>query len=342
MKVLFLTRLYDPHVGGVEKHIKKISLILQKRGYEINIVTTKHKDNLKEKEIIDGIEIIRFRQSDQKYVGLINTWSWFMKNYSLLKDAEIIHCHDVYIWILPFKILFPRKNIYVTFHGYESYPIKAKNIIIRKITEIFTNGNICIGNFINKWYKTQPNIVSYGAVDLKKFKPSRRKSYKYDAVFASRLDDHTGILTYIDAVKILKNNNTKFKFVVCGDGKYRKNVEKVAESKGFVKDVSQYFENSRYAFVSRYLAILEAFASKKLVFAVYDNKVKEDYLKLTPFKDWIVISNSPNELAKQIEYYFNNKGEEDRLVNAAYKWVVKMTWDNMVDNYINLWNSIKK
>lgn len=342
MNILFLSRLYFPHVGGVEKHVEKVCNVLKKRGHVVTIVTTKFKSKLINSESINGINVIRFKQGKVKYLGLIMTWYWFIKNLKLIRDSDIVHCHDVFIWILPLRMLFPRKKIYVTFHGYESFPIKLHNIIIRKLTEILTNGNICIGEFIEKWYKTKSDIISYGAVDIKKFKPNKKKSYKYDAVFASRLDEHTGILTYLSAIKILNKNNIDFKLVVCGDGKYRKNTAAIAESKGFVKDVSRYYNNSKYAFVSRYLAILEAFASKKLVFAVYDNKVKEDYLKITPFKDWIVISDNPKELATQIEYYINNKGKEDKIVNNAYKWVTKMTWDKMVDNYINLWNLKKK
>ena len=56
-------------------------------------------------------------------------------------------------------------------------------------------GNICIGSFIRKWYKTEPSFVSYGGVNLDKFYPTKIQT-KYDAVFSSRLDEQTGIKNF--------------------------------------------------------------------------------------------------------------------------------------------------
>ena len=41
MKVLFLTRSYFPNIGGVEKHVEKITEILMKKGHEVIILTEK-------------------------------------------------------------------------------------------------------------------------------------------------------------------------------------------------------------------------------------------------------------------------------------------------------------
>ena len=227
----------------------------------------------------------------------------------------------------------------MTFHGYESYPIPKKAIMLRTIAERLTKGNICIGKFIEKWYGIKSDKISYGVVDVKKFKSIKRK-YKYDAIFASRLDEQTGILTYLDTVKILKENGVIFRLLVLGDGKYRKYADKLAITKGFVKETAPYFQESKYAFVSRYLAILEAFASKKLVFAVYDNPLKNDYLEMTPYRKWIVIERNAVGLAEKINYYLSNQKESDQMVEEAYKWVQNRTWEHMAENYVKLWNRV--
>ena len=196
MNILFLSRYYFPSVGGVEKHVEKVSEKLISKGNNVTVITTKHKNNLKQKEKIKGVNIIRFIQPNIKIVGLIITWIWFMKNISIFEKYDVIHCHDVFVWILPLRLLRPKRKYYVTFHGYPNYPIKKRQVFLQNISEKLTTGNICIGDFIKKWYGTNPNIVSYGAVDISKFKPKKAKSFKYDAIFASRLDEHTGILTY--------------------------------------------------------------------------------------------------------------------------------------------------
>ncbi|MDO8659724.1 MAG: glycosyltransferase, partial [Candidatus Parcubacteria bacterium] len=162
MKVLFLTRLFYPHIGGVEKHVLEISKILIKKGYKVIVVAEKHQDNLRNKEEFNGITIYRIDVGNNQWFKKFKIWWWFIKHIGFLKKADIIHCHDVFFWYLPFRFLFLKKPVYTTFHGYESYPISKRAIFVRKISEILSWGNICIGDYIKKWYGTKPTYISYG------------------------------------------------------------------------------------------------------------------------------------------------------------------------------------
>jgi glycosyltransferase involved in cell wall biosynthesis len=337
MNVLFLSRFYYPHVGGVEKHVEAIAKKLAKNGCEISVVTEKHDKNLKEEENVGATKVYRFEYPKIKYFGLFFIWFWLFKNRKLIEQSDIVHCHDVFIWYLPFRFLYPNKPVYTTFHGYESYPIKKSAILVRKITEKLSWGNICIGDFIRKWYGTKPTFVSYGAVDIEKFKPSKGKNL-YDAFFLSRLDVQTGILTYLDAVEEIRKK-IPFKFVVLGDGVYKKQAEKTAIALGFKENPAKYVRESRFAFVSRYLAILEALASKKLVFAVYDNPIKYDYLAMAPFAKWIVIEKDPVKLAEKVLFYTKNPEKAEEMINSGYEWTRKQTWEKMEEMYLKLWQT---
>ncbi|MGD8744636.1 MAG: glycosyltransferase family 4 protein [Candidatus Woesebacteria bacterium] len=336
MKVLMFSRLYKPHVGGVERHVENLCRVLTGKGYEISIITEAHDDYLEKEETIDNVKVTRIKYPKIKYLSPIFIWIELLKNIKIIRQADIVHIHDIFIWYLPFRLLFPFKKVYITFHGYRSYPIKETAIILQKIAEHMTRANICIGDFIPKWYGTNADLVSYGAVDLKKFRQKGEK-ITYDAVFSGRLADLTGIMTYLKAVEILRKEGYKFRLVVLGDGKYKNQAERLADAKGFVEDPSSFFNKSRYAFVTGYLAILEAFASNKLVFAVYDNPLISDYLGLTPFSKWIEISDNPRGLAKKIKTYIENPGKEEKKIKKAHSWVRKQTWEKMAKNYIKLW-----
>jgi len=39
----------------------------------------------------------------------------FGKNRQLLQNADIIHCHDVFYWYLPFRFLYPHKPVFTPF-----------------------------------------------------------------------------------------------------------------------------------------------------------------------------------------------------------------------------------
>ena len=57
--IIFLVRLYHPHIGGVEKHVKTLSHLLSERGYRVTIITEKYDSDLKSFERIEGISVYR-------------------------------------------------------------------------------------------------------------------------------------------------------------------------------------------------------------------------------------------------------------------------------------------
>lgn len=339
MTILFLARLFYPHIGGVEKHVMEISKRLITKGYKVIVISEELPGvSSSEKETSkNGIEIYRIQVGPQNWSKKFRIWFWLFKNRSILNRSDIIHCHDVFFWYLPFRFIYPRKPVYTTFHGYESYPVARKAIFIRKISEKLSFGNICIGDFIKKWYGTRPDFVSYGAVESRKISIQSSKFKKKSVIFIGRLDDQTGILTYNEAFKKLRKKYPEFECLIVGDGPYKKLIDKNAKVIGFQKSPEKYFKDYHFAFVSRYLAILEAMAAKRLVFAVYDNPVKEDYLKMAPFAKFIIIENNADRLVYQVEKLINNPKIEQEMVEGAYDWVKKQTWEKMVKIYAKLW-----
>jgi glycosyltransferase involved in cell wall biosynthesis len=344
MKILMLAPLFYPHIGGVEKHVRRVSEELVKRGHGVNIVTVKHEQALPELEELNKVMVHRF--PDKR---LLKVWFWLLKRRELIKTADIIHCHDFstfILWYLPSRFLYPSKPVFVTFHGFEgTLPIPKRILFERKVTELLTKGNISIGDYIPKWYGTKASFISYGGLDIPSLPPAENTDYD-GAVFIGRLEKDTGIMTYVDAVKILKTEwNIDLRVDICGDGRLRETVEKIVnENKlnvrlhGFVKNPLDYLNKSKFAFVSGYLAILEAMINRKLVFAVYENELKRDYLTLIPgSKDMMVITSVPVELAGKVADYYNNPAEAREKVENAYSFAKGQPWEKVADTYLKLW-----
>jgi glycosyltransferase involved in cell wall biosynthesis len=274
-----------------------------------------------------------FKEGDFKKFKI---WNWLLANNNLIENADVVHCHDVFFWYFPFRILYPNKPVFTTFHGYESYPLKYKNILIRKLSEKLSNGNICIGDFIKKWYGTKPTFISYGGVDIEdesKFKVKNNNS----AVFIGRLDEQTGILTYVKAVEIFRKKIKKFDFLVIGDGDLKTKINGKVNLLKALPNATKYIKKYNFAFVSRYLSILEAMAARRMVFAVYDNPIKEDYLRMAPFSKYISISGSSLELSTEIVFYLNNLKKKEQLIQKGYSWVKKHSWESVTKTYLKLW-----
>ena len=341
MKILFLTRLFYPHIGGVEKHVMEISKVLVAQGHNVTIITERYEKKLAEKEIVKGITVCRINTGKDDKNKKFRIWREMKRLQHFIREADVVHCHDVFFWYLPFRLTYIQKPVYTTFHGYESFPIKKSAILVRKLTEKLSWGNICIGDFISKWYGTKATIVSYGAVDSTNFKMQITKFKTDSAVFIGRLDEQTGVLTYAKAIESVKKNQPKFEFRIIGDGKDRKRLEKNFTVLGFQKDPERYLPKYHFAFVSRYLSILEAFAARRLVFAVYDNPVKEDYLRMAPYAKWIVIEATPEKLSDKIFYFLAHPEEEKKLVENAYNWVKDKNWQSLTALYLKLWKKKK-
>ncbi|OIP57781.1 MAG: hypothetical protein COX79_04250 [Candidatus Levybacteria bacterium CG_4_10_14_0_2_um_filter_36_16] len=360
MKVLFIAPYFYPSIGGVEKHVLEISKRLVKKGFSITIiaedknsdVTTNYQDRVSsdskanitkktvksiyfDNKIGKKIRVFRFKFGRANRLKKFKIWYCLFKNRKLIQEADIIHCHDVFIWYLPFRFLYPNKKVYTTFHGYESYPIKKGAWLVHKISEKLSNGNICVGEYLHKWYGTNPTYLTYGAVTLPKAFPKIKKNIS--ALFWGRLDVQTSILEYCKAVKILKKKYPEFFFRVIGDGKQRKEVENYVSVEGFKLSAEHELSKYRFAFVSRYLSTLEAMAAKRLVFVLYDNPVKKDCFAMGPFAKRVILVGSAEELVSKVEYYLSNPKEEKKIINEAFEWVSKQSWDRLIAKYLSLW-----
>lgn len=345
MKILMLAPLFYPHIGGVEKHVQKIAEKLVHMGHSIIILTLKHKEDLLDIETVNGLKIYRFPSN-----RLPAIWQWLFMNQQIIKKADVIHCHDfsafIY-WCSPFRFIFPLKPIFVTFHGYEGIiPIPKNILFMRKVTEFLTKGNICIGDFIPKWYGTKADFISYGGVN----EPVSTRNIvpKNSAVFIGRLEKDTGILAYINAVKILKKiYSVDIEMTVCGGGSLQVIIEKIIREDvlkiklcGFVENPIDYLIKSKFAFVSGYLSILEAMINKKLVFSIYENELKKDYLTLIPnSKNIMVIVSSSEELANELLFYHNNPKKAEEKINNAYNFAKEQTWEKLTDTYLKIWGA---
>jgi len=372
MTILFFSRLFYPHIGGVEKHVLEVGKRLVEKNHKVIVVTegTLIKDipvyqstsmSANVTGEVDGIEIHRIpvirdsgvvplsgtpqndgggRSVKENWFKKFRIWWWLWQHKDLIKNADIIHCHDVFFWYLPFRFIYPKKKVYITFHGYETkFPPSKKAILVRKISDWLSNGSICIGKYVKKWYGASSKYVTYGGVNIHNYHATVRGSYAkgIKILFIGRLEEDTGISIYLKILDVLKKRKISFEFEACGDGSLRGEVERYGMVYGFVKDMDKYIDRSDFVFTSSYLSILEAISRGKIVFGVFQNKLKEDYLKMAPFAKWIVIKCSAKDLADKILYFIKHQEEKQKIANTAFEWVKTQTWEKVLGIYIKLW-----
>lgn len=336
--ILFLTRLYHPHIGGVEKHVEELVVGLSAKGFRVTILTEKYRNDLPGEETIGTVKVIRIPIGENAFLKKFYVWKWMLAHVGILRDADIIHAHDVFFWILPLRPLLFFKKVYTTFHGYEGYPVKNRRRLIRKLSERLSNGSICVGNFMKKWYFADPDSIIYGGV-----RPAKQNTAKnaQSAVFFGRLDDQTGIKEYIEAYALIKKKYPRFKLTVVGEGQLKPQIPSDVVIIPFKKNIEKYISVNRFIFVSRYLSMLEALVQKREVVAVYDNPIKRDYLIDSPFNKYVHIAKNSEEIAQIVINSLKNPKTGEKMTESGYLWAKKQTWENVTNTYLRLWGLLK-
>jgi glycosyltransferase involved in cell wall biosynthesis len=337
MRILMITPSFHPAIGGVETHVRRVSECLAARGHQVTVLT--HSDAPGDDEL-GPLTIHRLPRT--------NWWRAWQASCPHIAAADIVHCHDAYSFLhfyLPSCYLGPRRRVFATFHGYESYPIRSEAIRWRAFVRRRVKDALCMGEFICRWYGTKCAAVSYGGVDPGERPPLPQRP---GALFIGRLAEDTSIMFYLHALALLKSDRGRtLPLTILGDGPMRQPAEMYAKAQrldtrflGAVLNPDEYLALADMAFVSGYLSIWQAMAARRLVFAVYDNELKRDYLTGFPEADKVMmISGEAEELADQLLHYLDNRDMYDDKRDLGARLAAENTWDRVADLYLSMYSA---
>jgi glycosyltransferase involved in cell wall biosynthesis len=338
MRILALTPSFYPAIGGVETHVRRVSETLAERGHDLTVLT--HSDQPGEEQL-GSVRVLRLARTN-----FLSAW---LSARTHLAAADIIHCHDAYSFLhfyLPSCWLPPRRPVFATFHGYEQYPIPDEAVRRRRLVRRRLVNCLCMGEFICRHYDTACYAASYGGVDPIPDPPPL--SEEPSAVFIGRLAEDTSLMLYLDALVALRNDHgRRLHLTVVGDGPLRPIAEKYVEAQGLwarflgsVADPTPHLAEASFAFVSGYLAIWQALAHRRLVFAVYENELKRDYLLGFPEAETVlVVEGDSTALASSLNHYLGNPvAADDRRARGA-RLAAEHTWERVADLYLEMYRA---
>jgi glycosyltransferase involved in cell wall biosynthesis len=346
--VLMVAERLAPAIGGVERHVAGLTMELVKRGHEVTLVAPAHARGLPEEEEVDGAHLLRLPRTGRRGPDYLQAWSWWLGHLGLLKEADVIHFHDVYAlfhWFGPARLLCLDRPFYVTFHGYEMlHPVPLRAKLYRKLASLSVRGSICVGHYLIRWFRLHPEAVTYGAVTLPEEGPPAAE--RPAAVFLGRLARDMSPEIYLQGLGALKrDHHLVLPLKVCGDGPLRGEMEQMAKTEGieaeflgWVRDPVPHLRGATIAFASSYLAMLEAMARRIPVFAVSGNPVKSDYLRMVPGAEAMFkVASGPEELAEQLAGLLSGRDDPEARLERAYWFAAEHSWDRLAQTYIRLW-----
>jgi len=341
MNLLMLSPSFFPAVGGVETHVLRVCQELTLRGHKVRVIAPRREASWAQREKVGETEVVRVPPKGAR----IATWRLVA---GLAKQADAIHCHDAYSFFrccLAARALHPSVPVFITFHGYEAWPIPCEAKMLRRIAARLCRGNICVGAFIERYYGTACDAVCYGAADAPgdSLPPSASRS----AVFMGRLARDTGALEFLEAVRLLaRRRRLDLELTVYGSGPLDAETRAFAQANrlrvsfaGVADDPASALARGEFVFATGYLTILQAMALPRLVFALYDNPLKRDYLLSFPASSHMVICSSPSQLAEELAYHIENPFVRQPMLESAARFARAQTWGRIAELYLDLYAS---
>jgi len=227
-----------PHVGGVPVLIQNVVERLAKKGYNVEVISSKTKTN-PGNEYIRGVYVKRFKMS---YLAVFEFPSiGWIREIRKIRNS-IIHVHGFHRITSFFAVLFAHRSNVVIFNTYyhgkssKSYrnPLLKLYLMIFNLILIKVNAVVCISQYErrkveNSFKFPKKNIfllaVGYDLLKILKYKWRPINDGCKKILYVGRIVKHKNVHKLVESLKYLENA----KLTIIGSGDYEREVKKVIE-----------------------------------------------------------------------------------------------------------------
>lgn len=347
MRILFVSPLFHPHIGGVERHVLGVAREASK-GNEVVVLTASHEGNLPARETLGALTILRLPFSQGGYFSkLFAHWAFLSKNRALISRFDVIHLNDVptFLWLLPF----PGKKV-ITFHGFERDPPRFYHKLLRKFAERGVLENFCVGRYLTKTYGTvckEENLI-VGGLDPAEYQRGSVRKFAKRAVFIGRLEPDAHILEYLRAMKLLP----ALSLDIYGAGSLERLARAFCKKEGIparfqgvTKTPGKILPKYKFAFASKQLSILESLASGCVVFALWSSNMQQEMLSGigAPGSSLRVFPvGLAREIAREVGKYGKNRRLFKKAVSKGKSFALSFGWKKVFEKYSRTYSELAR
>lgn len=343
-----VTSRYAPYTGGVERHLAGVCSELQRLGHHVDVLTFQgeglersnsshfsHRHKPPRESVEKGVRVFRLLGSGPSRNGQLQAAAWALQHARLMRTYDIIHGHDVVLKAL--QRFAPAARRYLTFHGFEAYPVTDESRERKLAMQATVQGAMCAGSFIERWFGVTCDVVEWGAYSP----PASVEPVASDFCFVGRLSPDTGCEAYVEALVSHLREHPEKKAIICGDGPLKASLEVKAagspvEFRGMVTNPADYISGTGVVLTSGYLGILEALYAEKPVVSFADNPLKLDYLSSAPYAADICIATTVAELTASLATA-DQLGAEAR--KRSREFAEASTYETLTQCYLRLWEN---
>jgi glycosyltransferase involved in cell wall biosynthesis len=367
MKILQVTSVFPPHLGGLEKCVYNISKGLVEEGHQAIVYTT-NSPRSKGYETKDGIVIHRI----PVFITVFGAPITLFLPYMIGENVDLIHVHVPPVFGAISSIVFgkmKRAPVILTFHNdtiggnsWQNFLARIYNLILNRI--ILSKVNLI--TVPSKAYRMELKrrgidenriITINNGIELstrKGFNVNELKQQlglleKEIVLFVGSLEKRKGVEFLIKAFPRVKNRIPNVKFLIVGNGTEKTNLESLAHNlkasgdllfTGHVTDkkLEVFYEISDvFVLPSLYetfgLVLLEAMAHRKPVVATRILGVSE--LVNSGLNGILVEPKNPKQLSEAIIQILSEKNYANQLGMNGERFSKKFEWKTVVSKYVD-------
>lgn len=117
MKVLFALTYYRPYTSGLTIYVERLARAMTRRGHSITVLTSQHDPSLPERELVDGVRVVRAPVLARVNKGVIMpTFGWLASALALQHDAMNLHLPQFDTPGLALRGRLLRQPVVLTYH----------------------------------------------------------------------------------------------------------------------------------------------------------------------------------------------------------------------------------
>lgn len=247
-KILLISSLFYPTIGGTENECRKLAGKFLERGHEVTVLTA-YREDLPAHEVIDGIQVYRFIKSWHlfEFSFMLSVLSFLIKHR---KHFQVVICFGLYLFTAP-AIIFCRLTGRKVFFRLES---------AGKTGDLYRIVQLRCGSFIRQCAKMAHGVIAISeqirkellvngfnpakisripnGVDTAVFTPAPPKdSAMFSICYIGRLAAGKGLDTLIQALAGLKKHTSRFQATIVGSGEAKVSLQQQALALGLKKQI---------------------------------------------------------------------------------------------------------
>ena len=374
MRIVLITDLFLPNVGGVESVVYNLAKGFTDKGHNVTVIAAKTPHDLPSYELISGIDVYRF-YFILPALRLKSIFGFFtlgiMANIKLLcllkrLKPEIVNAHFIYsngpYTLLSKKLL--NYPLIVSVHGNDVQQFPHESKICKWILKNLLNSadfvTGCSRSLLNDANQIAPEIQNKSqpmpnGIDLHEFELKKKYLQARPYIFSiGRFVHKKGFDILIKAFKKVADNKPDIDLIIAGTGEERKkyaNLVKELDLKervklpGFVEreEVIKLYQSCEFFILpSRRepfgITNLEAMAAGKAIIAADVDGVPE--IIRNGENGILFAPENINELAEKILWLSENNEIKENMGHCGRLLVErKYDWQSIADRYIKIYET---